>query len=107
MTAFDDLLEAAYDAGQQRGRMVVERLEGYAVDDVPTFEEWRESISGIEVDDAIRRGDLIEIVSDLPADYEIHGLRFFVTGVGAQHYYFVHDGESWYVPHCGAKKVQP
>lgn len=72
MTHFDQLLKAAFDAGRDRADSEIlwtNLHDGKYVGDVPDFEKWRASLSGLDIaDEPIKVGDVVRVVG---------GSRFF------------------------------
>jgi hypothetical protein len=98
MTHFDNLLKAAFEAGYEWARHEddwthIETGEYVGDNSVPTFEEWRATLSGLDTREdlgPIEVGDSVRVLSSWGETFrDYHGLAGEVLGRGGSAGHFV------------------
>lgn len=78
MTQFDNLLQYAFEAGYERGvddESYAERGSGPHTNRPPDFEEWRATISGLDLREdlgPIEIGDRVRVLSSWGSPFEVY-----------------------------------
>lgn len=91
MTEFDKILKAAFEAGRECGLDEAARDAGYFIEKpAPDFEEWRATLSGLDVRPdlgPIRMGDTVEVTSSDPLHAPAKGRRGVVVRTHTNYVY--------------------